>query len=261
MRIFIILIFFTISAFHYSFACSCDTQSFCTTAEHKPDDLVTKVAVLGFSDHAIVLLNIDVIRGVELRDTLYVYDGTDFDCNGIFSMAANQIGNIGDTMLIILPKIDSIENALDVIGDYRMPDWFCYTYKLEISENFIKGYINGYYPYYYLGEYPYDDFKESWLANGNSCAEIPTTSISTYNKNEFIKIYPNPASHFIYLKGNLDFSNCELTIVDNYGKIIFRENNFDINKPINTSDLSSGLYQIVIYKNDAFLYREKFVKN
>jgi hypothetical protein len=78
---------------------------------------------------------------------------------------ASQIGNVGDTILIILSKIDSLENVWDILGDYRMPEWFCYEYKLTYSNGTLNGIINGYYPYYYLGYYNYDEFVNSWVIN------------------------------------------------------------------------------------------------
>src|SRR5687767_15182108 len=47
---------------------------------------------------------------------------SDFDCNGIWSMSASDIGGLYDTIVIILPKIIDIENEWDIIGDFRRPN-------------------------------------------------------------------------------------------------------------------------------------------
>jgi hypothetical protein len=165
-----------------------------------------------------VIKNIDVIRGSDERDTITVWDGTDGYCNGIISMDASQIGNVGDTILIILSKIDSLENVWDILGDYRMPEWFCYEYKLTYSNGTLNGIINGYYPYYYLGYYNYDEFVNSWVINSETCEGIPTVEIKELTFQN-IQIFPNPSKDFFTISG-LDEVFNEYTVFDSAGRVI-----------------------------------------
>jgi hypothetical protein len=54
-------------------------------------------------------------------DTIRIWDEKDFECNGIFPLGSEAMGSLGDTVLIIAPKITSQKNGWDVIGEYRMP--------------------------------------------------------------------------------------------------------------------------------------------
>lgn len=59
--------------------------------------------------------------GNVVSDTIRIWDDNDFECNGPFPLGSEALGSLGDTVLIIAPKITSQKNSWDVVGDYRMP--------------------------------------------------------------------------------------------------------------------------------------------
>src|SRR5688572_14853560 len=121
------------------FACSVLSTAFCTEATHYK--LVIKGKIINSVSHGIRIQVLHVLKGIEPRDTITIWDGTDFDCNGLVSMAASGMGITGDTILTMLPQIDSIANNWDVIGDYRRPYNFGPTTELKIINDTIVGFI------------------------------------------------------------------------------------------------------------------------
>ncbi len=206
-----------------SCACSCDLFSFCETTEQRPEENIFKIIILEDLPKAIKVINLENIRGSDERDTLTIWDGTDYDCNGLISMDASQIGNPGDTLLIILPTIDSIENVWDVIGEYRMPYWFCNEYKLHIIDNILSGDINGLYPYSYLGYYNYNEFVEDWYAGDENCSLIPAYSGLNEDVKTDIIVGANPTHGKLTINTGYNFNRGELKLYDMTGRIIYAQ--------------------------------------
>jgi len=86
---------------------------------------------------------IEVLRGEESSTTIRIWDGTDFDCNGIRSMAASTIGAEEEVYIIALETITEIENSWDVIGDYRRPMHYGRTPELKVDGEIVTGFISG----------------------------------------------------------------------------------------------------------------------
>ena len=124
-------------------ACSFLSTSFCASIYELPSNVIISGKIVAIDDDGISMEVIDVIRGEELRDTIRIWDGTDFYCNGPFSMAASDIGSVSDLLVISIPKITEIENVWDVIGDYRRPSPYGYTVQLRWENDLVKGYLSG----------------------------------------------------------------------------------------------------------------------
>ena len=76
---------------------------------------------------------------------------------------------------------------------------------------------------------------------------------------ENFTVYPNPATSRLYIKSagyNLNYAKA--FIVNSMGQTVKTITN--LNRPVSVSDLSDGLYVIVVYNNGKLLYREKFIK-
>ena len=119
---------------------------------------------------------IDILAGSESRDTIHIWDGTDWDCNGLFSMAASDLGGLNDSIIVILPLIGSIENTWDVLGDYRRPDYFEYIPELRITNGVVIGYITGpaEFPTY---EMPYIDLLALWNDGSGGCSGLSVDGV------------------------------------------------------------------------------------
>ena len=88
-----------------------------------------------------------------------------------------------------------------------------------------------------------------------------TPIVSTSAKNlssSDIQLYPNPASNVLQI-GGIDMNNTVITAVlyDVNGKLVKKEMGMD---HLMVSDLSSGIYYIVLFDKTGILYRGKFAK-
>jgi len=64
---------------------------------------------------------INVLYGIENNSNITIWDGATIECTGPHPNYANDLGNIGDTVMCLIEPITSIENPWDVIGEYRRP--------------------------------------------------------------------------------------------------------------------------------------------
>lgn len=56
-----------------------------------------------------------------IQPVIKVWDEKDFECNGLFPMGSEMLGAVGDSVLLIAPRIVEAKNPWDVVGDHRMP--------------------------------------------------------------------------------------------------------------------------------------------
>jgi hypothetical protein len=182
-----VFIFFFLIVYYFGIACSGIPTPFCNTKAERPADMVMKGVVVASGNHSIQLSVIEILSGVESRSIVVIWDGTDFDCNGMVSMKSTLIGLPGDTVLCILPKIQTVQNTWDVIGDYRMPDHLFKTPVLKVLNGFLKGSVAGDMFTWEIRTMPYQDFKNYWIQHQNSC--ITLVSIASSAGHEPVSVY------------------------------------------------------------------------
>jgi hypothetical protein len=227
--------------FSNAFACSYIPISFCETNNSRPNDIVICGKIFQIDSDGIDIEVIDVLKGVEHRDTIRVWDGTDFECTGLWSMAASNLGFLNDTVIVILPLIDSIENTWDMIGDYRSPDYFGYITTLNVTNNTVSGYIND---IWNTSHIPYDDFKNNWLNSINECSNWLGINEEVQDQKSIV-IYPNPSSDFIQIDNLKTEGNYKIYNI--MGVLAF-EGYIGKNDQINIQTLKKGLY-FIQFKN------------
>lgn len=169
-----------------SYSCSWSPRSFCETSEAfvtMHSNLIVVSGVVSTSDSDGVDFDvIEVLEGVESRTTLRIWDGTDFDCNGLHSMAAGDFLRVGDSLVIILPLIDSIENSWDQLGDYRMPMPWGASPFLQVKDGLVQGLILGYYnSEHRVTELQYEYFAKEYLGSGICELDLPNLKVSFYH--------------------------------------------------------------------------------
>lgn len=150
-------------------ACSWIPTSFCETSNDRPEDVVISGKVISVDDDGIDVEVLHVLQGTESREVIRIWDGTDFDCNGLFSMAASMLGDVDDTIIVVMPLITEIENTWDVIGDYRRPNYFGAITELRVTNGIIGGYIWGpsMTPVYQM---PYLHLIGNWNEGPDACS-------------------------------------------------------------------------------------------
>lgn len=103
------------------------------------------------------MVKFSVLEGNESRDTITIWNDTLIPtCD---SMLARDLGSIGDTLLILLNKIDSVKNSWDVVGDYYRPGTFCTQAALTVRSDTLRGLINQSYGSGLFNPTPYSNYK------------------------------------------------------------------------------------------------------
>jgi hypothetical protein len=227
---------------HSSFACSCGAiVSFCEC--HNKYDLTASCVVADTFPHGISLKVLHVFNGSETKDTIKVWD-----LGGPYSMCYDSLSEpgrwadiIGDTLLFALPKIDTIKNSWDVIGDYITPGFNCDAWALRVENDTVFGHISGsvYCDFLHncLTSYSYNAFITDFPTNRLSCETwLNTKELSSKAS---LNYYPNPASDKIV------FTTSEkgmLTITNHFGQVVDVASIMDIQTPILTSNFLTGIY-------------------
>lgn len=239
--------------------CTFVPKSFCETLDFRTEDNVLMGKISFIDEDGIELEVIEVLRGEENRETIRIWDGTDFECNGIWSMEANDMGEINDTIIAILPKILEIENNWDIIGDYRRPNYYELTTQLEIENGNAIGFISGYIsapPENNTFEIAYDLLKDN-LENSIECNL--SVDIEEIEKRNNIKINNPINGELIVWTENI--SEPLLLKIYSSDGIEMRTEKIEFNKVIiDMIDMSNGLYFLRFEKNDNRYLMKKLVK-
>lgn len=227
-------------------ACSFIPDSFCKTNNTFPDNIIASGKIVHVDEDGINLEIIQILRGDVSTDTIRIWDGTDFDCNGPWSLAASQLGALGDSILINIPLIDTIQNTWDVIGDYRMPEPYSATHQLRIDNDTVRGFITGYpAPGYYLRELSYNDFLADWETSMSDCSLwVDTDNVESQKP---VISYTNPINDICTIKfsGELDFQKqIEVYFFD--GKKVKTTNSHYDTVELDFSSFASGIYFVRI---------------
>lgn len=243
-----------------SFCCLFAPYSFCTTSSNNEENLIVFGKIIDNDQNGITIEIIELLRGNENRNIIRIWDGTDFDCNGLHSMAAKELGEDGDSIIVILPKIDSIENTWEVIGDYRVPDFYGFTTLLQVKNNIVKGLIDGISGApneYNLLEFELDQFINSYVKE-IGCDKITNTQETLEFENSVI--YPNPFKSELSIKLGSVNKNIDVHIYNLQGKRVHSNKIEHLNSQISLSHLLSGIYILEIRTENRVSKRVKIVK-
>lgn len=185
---------------------------------------------------------LDVIKGVEARDTITVWNGTDFDCNGPWSLSAEYMGSMGDTLLASLTPIDTVRESWQVLGDYVRTYNFGYTPELRFSGDTLHGMIAGYYfapPQTVLWQMAYTDFVQYWNANGQTCNQLVGINEA---EADALHLYPNPVDEELFFSSTL--SQVPYALYNLTGGQV--KSGVVTGSSVNLKDFASGVYFLEI---------------
>lgn len=223
-------------------ACTFSPVSFCQGQLIDDVDLLISGKITATDNNGIDLEILTLFRGTEDRTLIRIWSGTDIDCNGLFSMAATDLGEVGDTLILSLPRIAAIENEWDVIGDYRRPEYFSSISELRVTNGTVRGFIAGVPgapPGINITSFNYEAFVAAWIDQGDCTTIVNTdspveqvTEIKYHNpvKNELQLLFtdwPQVATVALYAPQN--------------GQLLFREERPN-NTVIDLSAYPSGIY-------------------
>ena len=260
MKMFLLLISALLGT-HTAMSCTIIPETFCRSIEIHTNYLIAYGAVVAKDQDGLDLTLIEVLRGSESQSQIRIWDGTDFECNGLWDMSTNTIGEIGDTVVISLPKITEIENPWDVIGDYRRPDPYHYTSELHVENGTVHGLIAGDAiapPEFNVLSLAYVTLRESILAF-DDCSDIVT------NTNNLIiqhtQLAPNPVSSVLSIQSNSSKIK-KLALYNIQGVKVWDKSlaqNFNVQ--IDLHQFSSGIYILHIFKERGEFEAFKFIKS
>lgn len=255
----LIVISLLLMSLHNTYACSCDLfYSFCSS--HTRHDISLSGVIVDTFPNGISMKVLQVLRGTHQSDTITVWDlGGPYDmCNDSASgiTRAASLGNIGDTIITALPRIDTLKNPWDIIGDFRVPGFICWEYKLTVHHNTVIGKISGG-PYCQfmnncLTSYNYDSFLVHFPAKSMDC-----TTWLTVDKqpDAFFHYYPNPADAQLVIK---TLARGELTITRSNGQYVDAMTIESQQTSLSTQHWPPGLY-ILSFTTERAIVRRKLL--
>jgi hypothetical protein len=229
---------------------------FCYHNQHNQNDIVISGLIIDTTAHSIRLKVIDVLRGVELRDTITIWDGTDFDCNGLVSMKSTGLGHPGSSIITIIPRIHTAENNWDVIGDYRRPEHLCTASTVYLRNDTVYGFINGsIYSHDPMNEWTmetnYPDFKAEFNLNSGSCSLL---SIDDPSSMEEISIIQRSNERVdIHL---VKQDNYHVDLLSLMGQNV-ESHSFHNDLNIDLSEFDPGIYILVLKNNTEVIATKK----
>lgn len=232
-------------------ACSFSPESFCETLGDHPDRTIVSGKIIGVDDTGIDFEIIDVLKGEESKEVIRIWDGTDFDCNGLFSMAASDMGMVNDSLVLMLPLITEFENEWDILGDYRRPSPYGQTPDLRMENGEVIGRIKGEFggppglPV--LTNLPYDEFKD-YILNDADCSSISVVSVAIEDieMSSIIKL-TNPVYNSLTVQTSTTLDKGNITLYSLNGQAILTEEiNYQNTIEIETSNLQSGIYLVAV---------------
>jgi hypothetical protein len=231
-------------------ACTYTPESFCATSSSFSESLIVFGKIVSIDNNGINIEVIDLLRGEESKTTIRVWDGVDFECNGNWSMAAAELGEINTTIIVLLPKILEKKSDWEVIGDYRRPDFFGYTPDLKVENGIVSGLISGNASQPNKEEKAdYENFKNSWETNQNCSAVV--LSSKRHNLKETFKMCTLSNNKF-KISGDTFIKN-QIEIFNIYGLKVEASIIVEKEVEIDVSSYSLGIYFIRLkYDNNKF---------
>ncbi len=261
------LLFLLIGFHKHSVACSSIPNSFCDRITSTNHD-VALVTFIEQNQHSSKAIVIEVLKGSIIKDTIDVYDYVffcmEYDTNNLNTYRQN----IGDTLLMILPKIDTVLNPWDTIGNYRFETYYSEENHLYFNNDTLKGFAAGwaFAPSSFNGnKIMYEDFKQVWLDTSKNCDDMRDYRIVNVEQKELAKqinIFPNPSENFLQIEipEHALTAHYKLILYDLTGKIILQETISEKTKVINVENLVSGFYIMHLESKSKIILNSKLIK-
>lgn len=243
-------------------ACTIIPKSFCSSIQVHSDDLIVLGEILSKDMYGLDLKIIEVIRGQETRSVVRVWNGTDFECNGVWTMEAETIGEVNDTVLITLPKIENLENSWDVIDDYRRPDPYYHTSELKMENGKLNGLIKGDAiapPEFKILSIDYQELKNT-IINNNDCSDL-VTNVNEVELSSGLK-FMNPFSSNLEIEIPDIIKGRVINIYTIRGQRVKSEQVINRNKiEIDFNSEIPGIYILEFIMSDNQIKYYKLIKN
>lgn len=241
-------------------ACSFIPESFCETMNQFSDYNILAGTIIAIDDTGIDFEVMEVVRGTENRAVVRIWDGTDFDCNGPWSMSADDIGSVGESYVLILPLIEEQENAWDVIGDYRRLHPYAYETDLYLEDGVAYGLIEGFAfapPEMNVMEVELQTMIDALVDTGECDGFVSTEDVL---QKTHIQV-PNPFSETLEVQFAGDYAEMQLRVYTITGQVLYHGVLLahDVLE-LPTQHWQGGLYVLELVADNRLVERKKLIK-
>lgn len=234
------------------FCCSFVAIPFCKTIIDYQENVIVYGTIISKDVDGLDLQVIEVLRGDENRAQIRIWDGQDFDCNGPHDMSVNTIGQVNDTIIITIPRIDSLVNTWDVIGDYSTPFPYGENPTLHVKEGFTTGFIteNANIENVYAQTFSYAELSTALKTFGDCTDLVFTSSESEIAPKNKIEVQ-NPVSSSLSI---LQSQSAEIDEVNIYSisgeKLITQRTEDQLQIMLSVDHLPANMYIVQLIKSD-----------
>ncbi|MEO1713748.1 MAG: T9SS type A sorting domain-containing protein [Bacteroidota bacterium] len=241
-------------------ACSFSPDSFCQTINQFSDYHILAGTIIAADETGIDFEILEVVRGTEDRAVVRIWDGTDFDCNGPWSMAANEIGAVGESYVLILPLIEELENTWDVLGDYRRLHPYAYETDLYLEDGIAYGLVEGFAiapPEMNIQQVALQTLIDELAESGDCSGFVSTTAVSK----ETNILVPNPFSETLQVQFGGDYAEMQVRVYSITGQVLHSSvllANDLLELP--TQHWQAGLYVLELVAENRLVERKKLIK-
>ncbi|MEZ4775586.1 MAG: T9SS type A sorting domain-containing protein [Bacteroidia bacterium] len=235
-------------------ACSFAVQdiSFCQFANWNPEYTIARGKIVKRIDHGLRLELYEVYRGSETRSEVILWDREDVDCNGIIiSYSTDHVGEVGQTILLVMEQIVTPEISWETSGDYRnsysrFQGFDPFARPMVQSGDKLKGlFSDG------INSVDLDDLADKL----NNCTEDILSPPRIVGGSTELVIYPNPAYDFLFVQNEIS-PESEINIFDMSGRLVLRQMEYLMERGIRVNLLPEGIY-ILSIKSEGLIVRKK----
>jgi hypothetical protein len=213
---------------------------------------------------------INRLRGIELKDTIVIWDNRDTSSMICNSPHSSDLGTIADSLLIILSQIDTIytQTSYASVGDYFRPPNFCGNPFIFISNNLIIGNITETYIYntppnpYIVDSISINDFVTRYNANGRALDCDLFVGIQTpVLKQDLLSIYPNPSTEKITIEAARGIAAIRILNILGAEQSNFSQKKLKTTaRQVDISALASGIYFVEVIFSSGESLTQKVIK-
>ncbi|MDX2245674.1 MAG: T9SS type A sorting domain-containing protein [Bacteroidia bacterium] len=240
------------------FACSIAPYEipFCQMAEWYPETTIARGKILEKIEHGIRLELYEIYRGSETQSEVILWDKENFDCNGtIFDYSTEHIGEVGETILLLMQPITTAESTWEQPGDYRnlysRIDGLGLLAKPMVQNgDKMKGlFAEG------VDSIDLDELAEKL----SDCATGILTPPRVVGGIIGLDIYPNPSQNYLFVENEIS-PESEIQIFDLSGRLVMKQDSYAVEAGIRINLLPEGMY-IISVKSEGLTMQEKFLVN
>jgi len=195
----------------------------------------------------------DVLTGNETEEVVTIYDQLPFECNGTFFLDAIVLLPMDLEVIVSIEKVDSLLNPWEVIGDYRVSEYYTQNRRLLVEDGNVTGNITE--PFQNSQSISFDEFVSKIQGGTATCLILDVED--TYVDD--VVALPNPVSDQLFLSYT-DQSSIWIEQAQIYTQLGSRvELSVASDNSLDVSHFPNGFYLIEVQYSDGLRSRHKIV--